>query len=49
VVLEGKQFKGTKLSADDLEGVSEDVIQSKIAELMGLTLDASKSDEQSHS
>jgi len=49
VVLEGKQFKGTKLSVDDLEGVSEDVIQSKIDELMGLTLDASRTDKQSQS
>lgn len=49
VVLEGKQFKGTKLSIDDLEGVSEDVIQSKIDELMGLTLDASRTDKQSQS
>ena len=42
VVLEGKAFKNTKLLAEDLDGVNEDLIKEKISELMSLTLDASQ-------
>ncbi len=42
VVQEGKAFKNTKLLAEDLDGVNEDLIKEKISELMKLTLDASQ-------
>ena len=39
VVTEGKEFRNSKLSADDLTSVSEDQIKTKIGELMGSIMD----------
>ena len=44
VLTQGKQFKKSKLSAHDLDGLNETVIEDKISELMDLALDADKTD-----
>ena len=44
VLTQGKQFKKSKLSAHDLDGLNETAIEDKIAELMDLALDADKTD-----
>ena len=44
VLTQGKQFKKSKLSAHDLDGLNETAIEDKISELMDLALDADKTD-----
>lgn len=46
VIRKGKDFKNSKLKAEDLFGVSEGAIQDKISQLMELALDAGQVDKK---